>query len=904
MNNKAVLKIVTMVLCCAVLALFSGCGANSVQSIPPNIVVTISPTSASVVANQSQQFTATVQNDTLDRGVTWKVFNSGNTICDTVLCGSIDQTGKYTAPSSVPTNPDLAKIPIGAVSLSDPSKMSAFALITILPPPAIAVNISPTTASVQVGQSLQFTATVQNDPTNKGVSWQIVNPANTTCTPALCGTIDQSGKYTAPAAVSINPAFATIPVEAVSIADPSKSSAFSLVTITAAPGPPIAVTVSPGHATVQVGQSFQFTATVQNDPANKGVTWSISNSGDTVCTPTLCGTIDANGKYTAPVTVPNNPDLVSIPVQATSVTDPNIFSRSQVTLTPAPDSVLVSPSAVTVHIFGVHQFTATVGSDIPSTAVAWSLSGAGCTGNLCGTIDANGNYTAPPVVPTPATLTVTATSAAVPTISGTSAVTIAGGTGTNQELNGQYAFLYKGVYNNGFLTVAGTFTADASGGFANFASSAVILNGVAQDAPGFRSFNFVDHFHPSSTYSVNADNRGTMTVNLARGFPTDEFTMSLSIALDSFNGSGIATKGRLTSADQSINGIGFGSGFIVRQDSAAVAAGSIDGSYAFGLSGNGTAGLLALVGRFTASGGSFSAGQADLNNSGTAALNQGFTGMYDASTVPGQGYGTASFTIPGLPPNLGFAFLVVSADELIFVETDARNSPSSPAISGVALRQSGGPYSANSLNGSAVYGLTGVSDLSIGLETFNGNGAFTGTSDENNGGVITANSAITGNYVVDVNGLGRGTITPQGGQPRPFYLVAPGEGFIIDMGQSPKAGMFEPQTGGTFDNSDISGNFAFGSLPSPENFTFALNSGVWTADGAGSLEGQEDSGIVFGGRFSGAYAVASNGRATMAVTPLTGTSSNWIMYVISSSRIIAIRIDSGVMPNTIEIIEK
>ena len=498
----------------------------------------------------------------------------------------------------------------------------------------------------------------------------------------------------------------------------------------------------------------------------------------------------------------------------------------------------------------------------------------------------------------------TATSAAVPTIFGTSTVTIAGGTGTNQTLNGPYAFLYKGYYSNALLTVAGTFTADASGGFANFATSAVILNGVDQDGPGFRSFNLIDHFHPSSTYSVNADNRGTMTVNLAHNYPTDEITMNLSIALDSFNDSGIATKGRLTSADQSIFGIGYGSGFLVKQDPAAVAAASIDGSYAFGLSGNGTAGLLAAVGRFTASGGSLSAGQADLNNSGTAAMNQGFTGIYDASTVPGEGYGTASFTIPGLPPNLGFAFLVVSADELIFVETDARTSSASPAISGVALRQSGGPYSANSLNGPAVIGLTGVSDLSIGLETFNGDGAFTGPSDENNGGVVTTNLTIAGNYAVDVNGLGRGTISHQGGQPRPFYLVAPDEGFIIDMGQSPETGMFEPQTGGSFDNSSISGSFAFGSLPSPENSTLALNSGAWTAGGTGTLEGQEDNGNVFGGQFGGAYAVASNGRATMVVTPVAGGSSNWVMYVISSSRIIAIRIDPGVMPNTLEIIEK
>jgi hypothetical protein len=42
------------------------------------------------------------------------------------------------------------------------------------PPPdrlgAIVVNISPQTASVQMGHSTQFTATVQNDLMNKGVT--------------------------------------------------------------------------------------------------------------------------------------------------------------------------------------------------------------------------------------------------------------------------------------------------------------------------------------------------------------------------------------------------------------------------------------------------------------------------------------------------------------------------------------------------------------------------------------------------------------------------------------------------------------------------------------------------------------------------------------------------------------
>ena len=231
MNSKTVLKVGTLVLCCVVLALFSGCG--SFQAIPQNVVVTVSPTTASVVLNQSQQFTATVQNDPLNRGVNWVVSNLEFANCTPVLCGTIDQTGKYTAPSSIPTNPGFTTIQIGAFSASN-STEGGFASITLLPPQTVAVQISPTTAAVQVGQSLQFTATVQNDPANKGVTWSIgTPPPSNSCPPVACGTIDQSGKYTAPAAVSNNPDLARIPVGAASIADPSKFSDWSLVTITA-----------------------------------------------------------------------------------------------------------------------------------------------------------------------------------------------------------------------------------------------------------------------------------------------------------------------------------------------------------------------------------------------------------------------------------------------------------------------------------------------------------------------------------------------------------------------------------------------------------------------------------------------------------------------------------------------
>ncbi len=77
-----------------------------------------------------------------------------------------------------------------------------------------------------------------------------------------------------------------------------------------------------------------------------------------------------------------------------------------------PMAVTVSPSSATVETGGVQQFTATVSPSGANQAVTWSLSGTGCTGASCGTIDAAGKYTAPASVPNPPTVTVRAASVA------------------------------------------------------------------------------------------------------------------------------------------------------------------------------------------------------------------------------------------------------------------------------------------------------------------------------------------------------------------------------------------------------------------------------------------------------------------------------------------------------------
>ena len=84
---------------------------------------------------------------------------------------------------------------------------------------------------------------------------------------------------------------------------------------------------------------------------------------------------------------------------------------------PSGISVSITPNSnISVGVTLTKQFTASV-SGTSNTAVNWSVSGSGCSGAACGTVSSSGLYTAPASVPNPATVTVTATSAADPAVS-------------------------------------------------------------------------------------------------------------------------------------------------------------------------------------------------------------------------------------------------------------------------------------------------------------------------------------------------------------------------------------------------------------------------------------------------------------------------------------------------------
>src|ERR1700675_1739190 len=114
----------------------------------------------------------------------------------------------------------------------------------------VSVSVVPTTASVAMGKTQQFTGTVRGT-SNSMVTWSVAGGASN-------GAISNSGLYTAPATAPN----ASVKVTATAQADATKSASATVTVTTSAAAASSSVTVSPSAATVANFGTQQFTASV------------------------------------------------------------------------------------------------------------------------------------------------------------------------------------------------------------------------------------------------------------------------------------------------------------------------------------------------------------------------------------------------------------------------------------------------------------------------------------------------------------------------------------------------------------------------------------------------------------------------------------------------------------------
>jgi hypothetical protein len=199
------------------------------------------------------------------------------------------------------------------------------------PPEVISVALSPQPpSSADAGATINLTAVVSNDSANGGVTWSVA------CGSAKCGSFSAattaSGtatKFTAPTTV---PKPATVAITATSVSDSTKS-ASATITISA-PSAPITVTLNSPPASVAATSSTGLTATVANDSANAGVTWSVT------CGSAQCGSFNPattpSGTATTYAAPAAPPTPATVTVTATSVSDTTKSASASISITAAP----------------------------------------------------------------------------------------------------------------------------------------------------------------------------------------------------------------------------------------------------------------------------------------------------------------------------------------------------------------------------------------------------------------------------------------------------------------------------------------------------------------------------------------------------------------------------------------
>src|SRR6266850_2003165 len=415
---------------------------SAAATIVSDTAISVAPNPASVELGATQSFHSSVASSGHpDSSTRWSLSGAA---CPSG-CGSVDATGTYTAPQILPS---LASVTLTAQSVADPSKQVSVAL-------TITSNFSLQLAapsSVPVGATVAIVATLTAIPgsnPNNVLAWSLSGPG---CSGASCGTIGGttqtqngnvstvSAQYTAPA-MAPNPNSVT--VTATPQADPSKK---AQATLSIVPG--LNVSLSPLAATLAANHRVRLTAQV-NGTFNTGVNWNVNGiaggnaavgqicaSGSNPCQ-ALTSTSSLQVDFLAPGAIPSpNP----VTATAVSVADTTKSASAQLTVI---NHVVVSvqPASVTLAPLGVQGFTAAV-LGTSNQSVVWQVQGAACAGaGICGSINANGTYTAPSTAPTPNAVQVVAISSDDTSQSGVANVTIT--TGAN-ILNLRPSSVYAG----------------------------------------------------------------------------------------------------------------------------------------------------------------------------------------------------------------------------------------------------------------------------------------------------------------------------------------------------------------------------------------------------------------------------------------------------------------------------
>jgi hypothetical protein len=391
-------------------------------------------------------------------------------------------------------------------------------------------------------------------------------------------------------------------------------------------------------------------------------------------------------------------------------------------------------------------------------------------------------------------------------------------------LKGQFAFWIEGYTADGFLGVAGSFTADGSG---NITAGYVDDNGaqIEGNGQGVNSGSVTPSGTPAgSSYSVGSDNRGCATI------VTPFYTFVTRFAI-SPNPAG-AVQGTIEEFEPPAKYY-VGTGQIFQQQvPAAVPTGNWV-NYQMGEDPYGA--RLTQTGVDVYGSGGEITGEYDyVNYSGVPSQVTGLTGTY---TTPDPTTGRYTLTTKAGSQTTVRAAYLVSGTQLVEVTS------SGGLLVGHAQLQSGSLTLSGNLAtyASSVAGAAEFGPLNATGTTLTGNIY----QDVNGTWATPTPTPVTCSYTIDsygrvaTSGTNCGSLYNSGawGTPPVYYLTGPNTGFML--GASGIIGQLAPQSA----TSIAAGKYYFGTqsiFDNPGN-TFEASTGVATINSSGVLTGSEDS---------------------------------------------------------------
>ncbi|MGC1687317.1 MAG: hypothetical protein WA734_16950, partial [Candidatus Acidiferrales bacterium] len=344
------------------IVMIAGCGSNT-----PKIAVTVTPSTATVEPNGSQQFTATVSG-TSTQTVTWEVCTSSPTANPTPTCnssalGAVTSNGLYTAPPAVPFPATLTVVATSIVDTNDfgTSAVTIDSGVRVQVIPATyscnsTSPVPPTSATMQTGESYALTACVTGT-SNTQVTWSangVVGGNSTT------GFITSGGVYTAP---STSPG--TVTITATSSQDQSKTGTFTIsVAVASVPrltniDPMTAAQGSLFQDVYLIGTNYFSTSTV------------LVNGSANFVTTTYIDPSTLRARIEAPLLQTANPLTLSVESQC----DPSCTNSPDLILTVTavrPGLISSAPVSIPENSSGAQTIGFTGGFYSPSTTVTFN----------------------------------------------------------------------------------------------------------------------------------------------------------------------------------------------------------------------------------------------------------------------------------------------------------------------------------------------------------------------------------------------------------------------------------------------------------------------------------------------------------------------------------------------------